>query len=445
MNNKNDQQESVNKHVLFMKTPRKDMLADGPLILENGDGVRVFDTEDREYIDCLGGAGRSNVLGYNRPEMAQALYDQALKVPCHSARQTITPAGINVIKKLADIAPDELSVVTLATGGSDANETAFKIAKQYFIHQGQPNRYKIISRRGAFHGTTLGALAATGSMSPIREMMHPPVAGYYFIPAPTCYRCPFGKTYPNCELECAQALEEQILFEDPDQIAAFIAEPVMQSRGVQIPPPEYFPTIRSICDKYGVLLIDDEVITGFGRTGYWFACEHFGFVPDLLTFAKAFTSGYIPMGGVISKTHIAEALPIFMEIRTFSMHAVGCAAAEANLNIIEKEGLLEKARNMGQYMLDSLKTLEHHPIVGDIRGIGLWCGIEFVQDKKLKTMFPADKNPALKIVKKARERGVLLASVDQSIEIAPPLIITKSDIDKVVKIIDEMISEVEKE
>jgi adenosylmethionine-8-amino-7-oxononanoate aminotransferase len=313
------------------------------------------------------------------------------------------------------------------------------------MHQNTPRRFKIISRRGAFHGTTLGALAATGSMSPMREIMDPIVPGYYFIPAPTCYRCPYGKTYPDCNIDCARALEDQIQFEDPGQVAAFIAEPVMQSRGVQIPPPEYFPIIRNICDEYGVLLIDDEIITGFGRTGSWFACEQLGFVPDLLTFAKAFTSGYVPMGGVVTKASIAQSLPIFMEIRTFSMHAVGCAAALANLTLIADEGLLEQARSKGKYMLDALQTLAKHPIVGDVRGIGLWCAIEFVQDKKTKAMFPPDENPAVTITRLAKENGLLLASVDQSVEIAPPLIIAESDIDAIVSIIDKAITTVEKQ
>lgn len=431
--------------ILFMKTPKSDLERDGAFILERGEGIHVFDVEDNSYIDAIGGAGRANIVGYGRHEIAQAMYDQAMKIHCHSARQTITPAGLEVSDLVSKLAPGNLNHVTCVTGGSDANETAFKIAKQFFYHKGEPLKTKIISRRGAYHGATLGALAATGSMSPMREINLPPVPGYYFIPAPTCYRCPFRKTYPNCELDCALALEEEILFEGPEQIAAFIAEPVMQSRGVQIPPMEYFPKIRSICNNYGVLLIDDEVITGFGRTGTWFCCEQLNFVPDLITFAKAFTSGYIPMGGVISSTNIAHSLPILMEIRTFSNHAVGCAAALANLKLVEKENLPERAKKMGYYLLDALQSLYKHPIVGDIRGIGLWCGIEFVGDKKTKKPFPEKQNPARYITQKAKQLGLLIAGVDQSIEISPPLIVEKSEINRIVEIIDSAILDYEKE
>jgi putrescine---pyruvate transaminase len=436
--------EKALDHILFMKTPIKDLQEHGVFIPQKGEGVRIFDMDGHSYIDAIGGAGRANVVGYGRKEIAQAMYDQAMKIHCHSARQTITKAGIRVSELVASLAPGNLEYVTYVSGGSDANETAFKIAKQYFMHKGQPQKYKIISRKGAFHGTTLGALAATASMSPMREAMEPLVPTFSFIPPPSCYRCPFGKSYPNCKLECAQVLEEQILFEGPDKVAAFIAEPVMQSRGVQVPPPEYFPTIQSICKKYNVLLIDDEVITGFGRTGSWFCCEQLGFVPDLLTFAKAFTSGYVPMGGVLTQKIIAEFLPILMDIRTFSNHAVGCATALANLELIKRERLVEKAKENGEYLLDALQPLRNHEIVGDIRGIGLWCGIEFVKDKKTKASFLENENPALAITKIAKDMGLLIACVDQSIEIAPPLVIEKTDIENIVEILEKAITKVER-
>jgi putrescine---pyruvate transaminase len=440
-----DKQDKSQQHILFMKTPKKDIEQDGVFVLERGKGVHVYDIDGKGYIDAIGGAGRANVVGYGREKIAKAMYNQAMAIHCHSARQTITPAGLEVSELVARLAPGDLSFVTYVSGGSDANETAFKIAKQYFYHQGEPQRTKIISRRGAYHGATLGALAATGSMSPMREINQPFVPGFYFIPAPTCYRCPFGREYPNCELDCAMALEDEILFEGPDQVAAFIVEPIMQSRGVQIPPPEYFPKIRSICDQYGVLLIDDEVITGFGRTGSWFCCEQLNFVPDLITFAKAFTSGYVPMGGVISSTKIAVSLPILMEIRTFSNHAVGCAAALANLKLIKQEDLPGRAKKVGRYLLDAMQSLREHPIVGDVRGIGMWCGIEFVSDKTNKTPFPENQNPAQFVTKKAKQLGLLIASVDQSIEISPPLIVERNEIDRIVQIVDKAISAYEKE
>ena len=440
----NKLREDALKHTMFMRTPKKDLRDFAPYILSHAEGVRVTDIDGKEYIDAMASGGRATIVGYGREEVAKALYDQAKKLHCHPSHHNITDAAIKLVTKLAGLAPGDLSVTALLCGGSEANESAFKLAKQYHVQNGYHRRYKIISRRGSFHGTTLGALSATGSMTPMREVNAPLVPGFYFIPPPSCYRCPFGKEYPSCDLDCAIALEQQIQFEDPDQIAAIIAEPIMQFGGVQIPPPEYFPQVRSICDKYGVLLIADEVITGFGRTGKWFACEHFNFVPDLITMAKGFSSGYIPLGGVMMTQQIANALPVFMDIRTYTLHPVASAAANANIEIIEKENLLEKAEVNGSYLLEGLKHLSNHPMVGDVRGIGMWCALELVQNKKTKATFPKDKNPAEMVFKRAREKGVLIGVVDQSVEVAPPLIMEKDDIDIVVQVVDESIGLVEK-
>ena len=438
------QQDAI-LHTMFMKTPKEDLKNLGAFILTKSDGVRVFDVNGRQYIDAIASGGRATLVGYGREKIAKALYDQAKTIHCHASHHTITDTAIKLLKKLSEIAPGDLSLTTLLSGGSDANESAFKLAKQYHMHNGYPRRYKIISRRGAFHGTTLGALSATGSMSPMREVNAPLVPGFYFIPPPTCYRCPFGREYPNCELECAIALEQQIQFEDPQQVAAFIAEPIMQFEGVYVPPQEYFPKIRSICDKYGVLLIDDEVITGFGRTGKWFACEHFNFIPDLMTLAKGITSGYIPLGAVMLTNEIAGKLPVFMDIRTYAMHPVASAGALTNIEIIEQEKLVDKASNNGAYLIEGLKNLEKHPMIGDVRGIGMWCAIEFVQDKRSKARFAAENNPADLVFKKAREQGILIGVVNQSVEVAPPLIIEKSDIDTIITVLDKSIGLTERE
>ena len=443
--NSQDLRNDAIRHTMFMRTPKEDLNDFAPYILAYSDGVTVTDVNGCEYIDAIASGGRATLVGYGREEIAKALYDQAKRLHCHASHHTISDTAIKLVKKLADIAPGELTSTTLLSGGSDANESAFKLAKQYHMHKGNPRRYKIISRRGAFHGTTLGALSATGSMSPMREINAPLVPGFYFIPSPSCYRCPFGKEYPNCELDCANALEKQIQFEDPEQVAAFIAEPIMQFGGVNLPPPEYFPKVRSICDEYGVLLIDDEVITGFGRTGKWFACEHYNFVPDLMTLAKGITSGYIPLAAVMMTTKIADTLPIFMDIRTYTLHPVASAGALANINIIEKENLLKNALNNGSYLIEGLKSLMKHPMVGDIRGIGMWGAIELVQDKKAKSRFTMDRNPAELVAKIAREKGVLIGVVDQSVEVAPPLIISKIDIDTVIEVLDQSLASIEKE
>src|SRR5262249_44133999 len=241
---------------------------------------------------------------------------------------------------------------------------------------------------------------------------------------------------------CVRHLERQIQLEGPEHVAAFIGEPIMQANGVQIPPENYWPRVREVCDNYGVLLIMDEVITGFGRAGFWFAYEHFGIEPDIVTCAKALSGGYAPLGAVITRDEIVEGIPSFRHIHTFSGHATACAAGNAAIAIKEREGLIEKARSNGDYFLRELKAaLASHPIVGDVRGIGHWHAVEFSADKKAKTPFTDDTVKA--IVKRMRDLGVLACSIGRSaLEMAPPLIVTRSDLDRAVEACAQAVSEI---
>ena len=433
------------EHYMIMRTSRAAMDEEGPFIPVRGEGVMVWDIDGRAYIDATATGSRATAVGYGRKELAQALSDQAAQLHCAPAADAVAPPAIELSHKLAEVTPEGLEVSVFASGGSEAVETAFKLAKQYYMNKGACRRMKVISRRGAYHGATLGALAATGSMSPMREVMDPLVPGYYFIPPPTCYRCPWGKEYPSCDLDCAGALEQMIEFEQPEQVACFIAEPLMQFNGCQVPPPEYFPKIRDICDRYEVLLIGDEVITGFGRTGSWFACQQLGFVPDIMTLAKAITSGYIPFGAAIMTRPIADAFEMFIHIHTFSGHPPACATALANIRIIETEKLVANAKAMGEHLLTGLKDLASHKIVGDVRGMGLWCAIEFVQDKQTRTPFSAEQGVVQAIARKAKDMGVIVGVMGNAIELAPPLIVDRKTIDQIVTVLDKAIASVVEE
>ena len=267
-----------------------------------------------------------------------------------------------------------------------------------------------------------------------------PIWGLSIIPAPTCYRNPFGIDDEAYGEFCAQYLEQQIQHEGPEYVAAFIAEPLMQANGVQIPPPGYLQRVQEICSKYEVLFIVDEIITGFGRTGEWFASIHFGIEPDIMTSAKALTAGYIPMGAVIIKPEIADALPIFRHVHTFSGHLAAVAAANATIAVYERENLIARAKENGAYFLDALKTeLEKHPIVGQVRGLGMWLAVDLTADKKTKA--PSTDETVNAVVRRMRELGVLVSPIGTAFELAPPLITERKDLDRTVEVAAQAIND----
>jgi putrescine aminotransferase len=266
------------------------------------------------------------------------------------------------------------------------------------------------------------------------------VPGHTRIPATTCYRCPFNLEYPSCDLTCARWLEREIQKEDPEFVAAFIAEPLMQANGVQVPPPEYFPLVREICSKYEVLFIADEIITGFGRTGEWFALNHWDVEPDIMTVAKAIAAGYFPLGAAITREEIAAELPTFLHAHTFSGHAAGAAAALATIAIYERDNLVARAKEMGTYLLDALKPLEQHPIVGQVRGLGMWLAIDFTADKRTKAPFTDDTVKAVEL--RTRELGVLVSANGTAIEMAPPLVARREELDRLATTLEQAIHDV---
>jgi adenosylmethionine-8-amino-7-oxononanoate aminotransferase len=428
---------------LILHRTSKEQLKKGITTIAKGYGIYVFDENGKQYLDLVAGVTRPVHVGYGRKEIAQAVYDQICELSYFTPMQFANPPAIKLAALLADLAPGEIKQFTFVCDGSEAVETAIKLAMHYHHYRGDKKRYKVISRRGAYHGVTGGALRVLGTVLPMRQIMEPLAPGTVFVESPYCYRCPLHLTYPDCDLACAKDIEKIIQFEDPEQVSAFIGEPIQQGFGALAPPKEYWEILRRICSNYGILLIIDEVICGFGRTGKWFGIEHFGIQPDILTMAKGITSGYVPLGAVGSTDQVMEPIEIFQHLHTYGNHPVSCAAALKNIEIMKREKLIENSFQMGIYFLEKLKTLEYHPIVGEARGTGLWTAIDLTSDKKKRLLFPGDRMNS--IISRAKEKGLIIKTMGHALEFAPPLIIKKEEIDWAVKILDECITEEEKE
>ncbi|MGI5837970.1 MAG: aspartate aminotransferase family protein, partial [Chloroflexota bacterium] len=416
----------------------------GPLILVKGQGSTVVDVDGKEYIDCSAGLWCVNV-GHGRAELAEAAAEQIRNLGYASGYAgTSNLPAIQLAERLAALAPGDLKATFFTTGGAESSETAFKIARFYWKAKGKFNKVKIISRQKGYHGTTGAAMSATG-MSQYWHNFDPLQPGFLHIPTHYCFRCALHKRYPECGVACADILEQLILAEDPDTVAAFMAEPVHGGGGVIVPPPEYFPKVREICNKYDVLFIADEVITGFGRTGKWFGVEQWNVVPDILDFAKGVTSGYQPLGGVMvnERVHkVFKELPAgasFNHAYTYSLHPVCCAVALKNLDIIEGEGLVARAGAMGERLMAGLKQLESLPGVGEVRGLGLMAGIELAADKA-GTPLPAATEK--KIIDYALDHGLLLRHRGGVIWVSPPLVIKPEEVDRIVNTLGDAIKSV---
>ena len=429
-------------HLILQRTPRE-RVKEGITVITRGEGVRVFDGDGKSYLDLVSGVTRPVHVGYGRREMAQAAYDQICQLSYFTPMLFSNMPAMKLAEALAEIAPGKINRFTFVCDGSEAVETAIKLARHYHYYRGDKRRYKIISRRGAYHGVTGGALSVLGTVLPMRQIMDPVMPGTVFVESPYCYRCPLHLTYPACDLACARDVERSIEFEDPEQISAFIGEPIQQAFGALSPPPEYWKVVRDICDRYGILLIIDEVICGFGRTGTWFGVEHFDIDPDIITMAKGISSGYVPLGGVGCTDDVIEPVEIFQHLHTYGNHPVSCAVALKNIEIMQRENLIRNSSKMGVHFLEGLRTLESHPTVGEARGTGLWTALDLTTDKKSRAPFPQDR--ILSIINRAKEKGLIIKTMGQALEFAPPLTIQRGEIDEAVKILDECITEEERD
>ncbi|MDQ3044159.1 MAG: aminotransferase class III-fold pyridoxal phosphate-dependent enzyme [Chloroflexota bacterium] len=419
-----------------------------PLLLVRGEGSTVWDEAGNAYLDFLAGIYSVNA-GYGRRRIAEAMIAQLEALPfVNPFGYTSVPAAV-LADRLGDLAPlGGQARVFFTSGGSESVESALKLAKQYQTLRGFSHRWKTISRRVAYHGTTLGALSVNGLTS-AREPFGPLVPGARHAPMSHRYRCPYCVREPSCNLICYDEIERLVEFEGPDQIAAIITEPV-QNAGGCIPPgsTEYFKKIRRLCDETGILMIMDEVICGFGRLGELFGSTYFGVEPDIITTAKGITSSYAPLGAVVARKGVADTFegagPGFQHGLTFGGHPVSCAAALANLDIMLEEDLPGLARETGAYLRSELEAaLGDHPNVGDIRGAGLFLGIELVVDKTTKE---SPRDPALLswLSDQMRLKGLILRTDDRNdptTQLCPPLIVTREECDRVVTILLATIDE----
>ncbi len=419
-------------HMLHGGVPLDAFAENGtPLILDSASGIRVKDINGREYIDALGGAVCTN-CGYSRPELAEVAMEQMKKLSYAESWSGITSTpAIDYARALSEFTPEGLDRFFFVNSGAESNEAAYKIARYYWATKGHGEKTKIISRNLSYHGLNMFSMWATG-ISRFHSKIGPPHPDVLYIPECYCYRCPFGKDYPGCNLECAEALAETIEKAGKDNVAAFVAEPIYGVSGTICPPPEYFPKIREICDSYDVFLILDEVMTGFGRTGKNFASQHWNVIPDMICMSKGMISSSLPIAAVAFTEEIFQGMVCsdpFPHLHTCGAHPVSCAVAKKNLEIMIREKLVENSAEMGRYMLDELTKLREYPFIGQVQGMGLFLGIEVVQDQKTRKPFT---NKAEKRLSKAiLDEGIIVRPGGSRIQIGPPLIVTKDDVDEI--------------
>ena len=431
--------------------PQHDRAAcDAAHVWVKGEGALLTDASGRQYLDGL--AGLWNVIaGHGRDELAEAARDQMIALGFVSGYAgSSNLRAIELGERLAAIAYPSINRFFFTSGGAEANETAFKVARSYWKIRGKPAKTKVIARELGYHGVTLAAMSATG-LGAYWPRFEPRVPGFLHIPSPYPYRyrAPAGAGPGGAEgatqgVAAANELERAILREGPDTIAMFLAEPVQGVGGVIVPQHDYFARVRAICDEHDVLLAADEVITGFGRTGRMFALEHWGVEPDLVQFAKGITSGYFPFGGVGVNDEIAAALDSdtapWMHAFTYSAHPVGCAVALSMLAILERDALPTRAAARGQRLVERLRaTLGGHPNVGDIRGLGLMCAVEFVQDRATKAEFPASAKVGTRINTEAMGRGLFSRNRGDIYMLAPPFVVSTEQIDRMVDILSDSV------
>jgi adenosylmethionine-8-amino-7-oxononanoate aminotransferase len=412
-----------------------------------GSGAVITDADGRDYIDGLSGLWNVNV-GHGRRELGDAAKQQMDALAFHSAYAGgSNEKAIALAERLSGLVYPSINTFFFTSGGAEASETSFKTARFYWKALDKPNKIKVISRKRAYHGLTLAAMSATG-LPAFWPMFEPRVPGFLHIDAPDPYRFTSPDPSVSTGVAAANQLEDAILREGADTVAAFIAEPVQGAGGVIVPPADYFARIREICTRYDVLFIADEVITGFGRTGRRFGLEHYGVEPDIMQFAKGITSGYVPLGGIGVSDTIREVIngvppgKRWAHAFTYSGHPTCCAVALANIDILERERLAERAAASGDRMLRGLRTLESMPHVGHVRGQGLMAAVEIVADKATKQYFPAEIGLTQKLMDALLDRGLYTRVVMDCICLAPPLVTTDAEIDRIVEIVGETIQSV---
>ncbi len=440
-------------HLIHPLTPPREMESDGARVIVEGDGWWITDDRGHRLIDGFSGLW-CVAVGHGRPEIIAAVREQMETLEYFTTFHGQShPRAIELAEKLCSMFPREygLSHVMFSSGGSEANETSIKLVRLYWALRGEERRTTIVARHHAYHGLTIATMTATGIM-PLRWNFGPEAPGFAHVAAPYCFKCELGKTYPSCRLACADELERLIERDGAETIAAFIAEPVYGAGGIIPPPDDYFERIREICDRHGILLILDEVVTGFGRTGTMFGFERYRVRPDVVTLAKGITSGYLPLGASVVSEEIYQTisakLPNQMPIShgfTYMGHPTCCAAALANIEILERERLAENAADVGAYLIERLREmLGGFDSVGDIRGVGLMIGIELVADKATRRGFSKPHSACARVEAEAWQRGLYVRAMGtEVVGLAPPLTIDRACADQIAAILAESIAAME--
>jgi putrescine aminotransferase len=422
-------------HHLHPFTDHKSLRATGSRVIVRGDGPYIFDSEGNRILDGMAGLWTCNI-GCGRKELAQAAYDQMVELPFYNTFfKTTHPPVVALARKLAELAPGNLNQVFFGSSGSESNDTAIRLIRHYWVLKGEPKRRIIISRRNAYHGSTIAA-GSMGGMAHVHAHSYPVYEGFRHIIDPCWYgEAKDGESPAAFGVRAARALEDEILAIGPENVAAFAGEPVQGAGGVKIAPESYWPEVQRIVDKYGILLLADEVITGFGRVGTWFASQHYGIRPNLMTFAKAATSGYIPLSGVIVDDEIVDTLMAhdddFNHGYTFSGHPVACAVALKTLEIMEAERLVPRVNEFGAPALGRmLAKFKDHPLVGEVRSIGLLGAIELVADRRTRRRFDEPGRVGLICRDHFFREGFIMRAVFDTMVMAPPLIWTQTQFDE---------------
>jgi adenosylmethionine-8-amino-7-oxononanoate aminotransferase len=433
----------------------RDLERDYPVV-ERGEGIYLYDTKGRKYIDGSGGSSVVTSIGHGNKRVSAVMAQQAETIAFSPAHCFANKPHIELCHKIAEIAPEGMQHSFLLSGGSEATENAVKFARQYEFERNNRGKFTVIGRWQGFHGNTFGAMTVSGIT--YRRRIYGPMMGHSAkIPPCFCYRCDWGLTYGKCNLECARALKKVIRQEGPENVLAFIAEPVVGAALGGVPAvPEYFPLIREICDELDILLIADEVMTGFGRTGANFGVDHWHVIPDIIATAKGISGGYTPLAAVILRDRIINLLrekhSNFRGGHTYCANPLSARVGIEVLNIIQEQNLIENCHRIGLRLLEGLKKLLDHPTVGDVRGKGLMAGVEFVRNKKTKEPFPVEYTFGKRLFEEAFARGLVVFPASGTVDgvagdhilLAPPFIISASQVDDLVAILDDAITAVER-
>ena len=432
-------QAADSAHYLHPFTDHKSLASKGSRVIERADNIYLWDTDGHRILDAMSGLWCVNV-GYGQKDLIDAATRQLTTLPFYNSFfQTATPPAIELAELLAEVTPPQFQHVFFAGSGSEGNDTVVRMVRRYWDVLGQPARTVIISRNNAYHGSTVAG-ASLGGMSGMHAQGGLPIPDITHIEQPFWFELGQGMSRDAFGLKAAGWLEDRILQIGADRVAAFIGEPVQGAGGVIVPPETYCPEIQRICDKYGILLVSDEVICGFGRTGHWFGCERFGFRPDLMTFAKGVTSGYIPLGGVMVGERIARVLidqgGEFNHGYTYSGHPVACAVAIANIRLLQRERVVQNVHDvLGPYLVQQFSEIAKHPLVGEVQTCGLMGAVQLVQNKSTGKPFPAELDIGMICRGHCFANGLIMRAVGDRMIVAPPLVITCAQIDEMAALI----------